>query len=193
MTRFFSAVALTANLAMLLASDAQAGSSNYERTYPPRMTAAAAAARSFYAEFRARNESGGVGHSYITLGIDLAAGEMQETVVVGFMPKSADDDYWAQFGIRVTGLVGVVRSDFLRRPADVRFRVAISKVQYYRALTAIYSRQKTWVTYDLFTQNCNNFVSEIAETIGLRTPMITVQYPIHYVAELRALNAPEVH
>lgn len=190
MTRSFSAVALTASVAMFLSSDARAGGSNYERTFPLRMRAAAAEARSFYAEFRARNELGGVGHSYITLGTSVAAGEMQETVVAGFMPKSADDDYWAQFGARVTGLVGAVRSDFIRRSADVRFRIAISKAQYYRAAETIYRLQKTWATYDLLTQNCNNFVSEIAGSLGLRTPMISVQYPVHYVAELRALNSP---
>src|SRR5262245_36353994 len=131
MARSVSAIALAASVAMLLHSSAQAGGGNYERTYPPRILAAAEA-RSFYAEFRARSEIGGFGHSYITLGTIVANGEMQKTVVAGFMPKGADDEYWAQFAVPVAGLVGVVRSDFIRRPDDVRFRVLISKAQYYR-------------------------------------------------------------
>lgn len=190
MTRVIFAIALTASVAILPPSGAQAGGSNYERTYPVRMAAVPVGARSFYAEFRGRNEIGGLGHSYITLGTIVASGQMQETVVAGFMPKSADDDYWAQFGIRVTGLVGAVRSDFIRRSDDVRFRIAISEAQYYRAVKMIYRLKNTWTTYDILAQNCNNFVSEMASSFGLRTPMMTVQYPVHYVADLRALNSP---
>lgn len=188
MTRIIFAIALMASVAILLSSGAQAGGSNYERTYPVRMAAIPVGARLFYAEFRARNEIGGVGHSYIALGTIDASGQMRETVVAGFMPKSADDDYWAQFGIRVTGLVGAVRSDFIRRSDDVRLRIAISRVKYYRVVKLLYRLQKTWTTYDILVQNCNNFVSEIANSFGLRTPMITVQYPVHYIADLRALN-----
>ena len=38
-------------------------------------------------------------------------------------------------------------------------------------------------------QNCNNFVGQIAASVGLRTPMITAQFPVRYVTELRALNS----
>src|SRR5262245_34468331 len=78
MPRFVAAIANTVRVALLLSVGAQAGGSNYERTYPARMIAAAEDAKSFYAEFRARNEVGGVGHSYITLGTIVATGETQE-------------------------------------------------------------------------------------------------------------------
>ena len=42
----------------------------------------------------------------------------------------------------------------------------------------------------LVIHNSNNFVSEIAISVGLRTPLITARYPVGYVTELRALNAP---
>jgi hypothetical protein len=177
-------------VAILQPSGAKAGSADFERPYPPRITALSADATSFYAEFRARPEFRDIGHSYVILGTVMATGEMRETVVAGFMPKTADDDYWAQFGMPVAGLVGVVRSDFLRRPSDVRFRIAITKAQYYRALETSRSLQSTWSTYSLLTQNCNNFAGDIASSLGLRTPMITVQYPVDYIAELRTLNSP---
>ena len=47
----------------------------------------------------------------------------RQTVVAGFMPMSMIDDQWSQFGLPVTGVVGVVRSDIVRRP-DARFRIA---------------------------------------------------------------------
>jgi hypothetical protein len=188
MVRFSSIVALMASLAMLLPFGAEGGFSSYERTYPPRIIAVTAEARSFYVEFRARDEVGGFGHSYVTLGAINAVGEVRETVIAGFMPKSADDDYWSQMGVPVTGLVGMVRSDFIRRP-NARFRIAISEAKYYRVLRKIYSLRETWTTYELVVRNCNSFVSRIADTVGLHVPMVTAQFPVHYVAELRALNS----
>jgi hypothetical protein len=46
----------------------------------PAIIAVAAEARSFYVEFRARDEVGGFGHSYVTLGAINAVGEVRETV-----------------------------------------------------------------------------------------------------------------
>ena len=70
------------------------GSANYEPTYPPRIMPAATDARLFYVEFRAREEAGGFGHSYITLGVVGLNGETRQTVIAGFMPMSMIDDYW---------------------------------------------------------------------------------------------------
>jgi hypothetical protein len=138
-------------------------------------------------EFRARND-GGFGHSYVTLGTIDAIDQVQQTVVAGFMPKSASDDHWSKFGIPVTGSVGTTRSDFVRRP-DVGFRIAISKAAYFRVVKKIRSQRVTWTRYELLLRNCNNFVSEIASSAGLRTPMVTAQYPVRYLTELRALNS----
>jgi len=188
MVRLLSAIGLMVGLAAILPCSAGAGSSNYERTYPARIGPLTAEAKSFYAEFRARNEAGGFGHSYVVLGTVDATGGTRETVVVGFMPKSASDDYWGQFGIPVTGLVGVARSDLIRRP-DVRFRIAISKARYYQVVITIVNLRRTWTTYELLVRNCNSFVSEVAGAAGLRTPLLTAQFPVWYIAELRTLNS----
>ena len=172
---------------MLLPAGVGAGSSTYEPTFPPRIIAATAEARSFYVEFRARDD-GAFGHSYVTLGSIDTIGQLQETVVVGFMPKGAEDDRWSKFGIPVTGSVGTSRSDFVRRP-NARFRVAIGRVTYFRIVDKVHALRNAWTTYDLLVRNCNNFLGEIASSAGLRTPMITAQFPVHYVADLRALNS----
>jgi hypothetical protein len=79
---------IVVNLAMLLNSTAQAGGGNYEPTYPPHIAEVMVEAKSYYIEFRARDEVGGFGHSFVTLGKIDAIGHVRETVVVGFMPKS---------------------------------------------------------------------------------------------------------
>ena len=191
MARFVSKAWLLAGLGLLLLTAAEARGDTYEPTHPPRIFAVPPDARSFYLEFRARNEAGGWGHSYVTLGTIDASGQGHETVVVGFMPRSADDDYWSKFGLPVTGIVGVTRSDLRRRP-DARFRMALNKAAYFRVVSEIRGLRKTWTQYELVVHNCNSFVSEIASSVGLRTPLITAQYPVGYVADLRALNSAAI-
>ena len=188
MARLITTISIVVQLAMLLNSTAQAGSGNYEPTHPPYIAAVPVDANSFYIEFRARNEVGGFGHSFVTLGTIDASGHLRRTIVVGFMPKSGDDEYWSQFGLPVAGLVGVTRSDVVRRP-DVRFRVAISRAKYQLVVNSISSLRNSWTSYELLVRNCNNFVNQIAHSIGLRTPIITAQYPVSYLSELQALNS----
>jgi hypothetical protein len=188
MARLLSTIGLMVGLTIILPCSTGAGSANYERTYPARIGPITLEAQLFYAEFRARNEAGGYGHSYVVLGTIDATGGTRVTVVAGFLPKSADDDYWGQFGIPVTGLVGVVRSDFIQRP-DVRFRMAISKASYYRVVAKVNNLRRTWTKYELLVHNCNSFVREVASAAGLRTPMLTAQFPVWYIAELQTLNS----
>ena len=91
-------------------------------------------------------------------------------------------------GLPVTGTIGVVRSDLVRRPA-VRFRVAITRATYNHAVNRIYRLRTSWKTYGLLGPNCNSFVGDVAASIGLRTPIMTAQYPVNYVSELRAFNS----
>lgn len=190
MARFVSNALFLGSLGFVLVTAAHAGDT-YEPTYPPRILAVAPDASSFYLEFRAQHEVGWFGHSYVTLGTIDVSGEGHQTVIAGFLPRSADDDYWSKFGFSVRGLVGVTRSDLLRRP-DTRFRIALSKAAYFRVVNEIRGLRRTWTHYELVVRNCNNFVGEIAGSVGLRTPLITAQYPGSYVAELRALNSSAI-
>jgi hypothetical protein len=188
MARLLKTIVLAGSLALVPVSGAECGSGTYEPTRPPVMVAVTADATAFYVEFRARNEAGGFGHSYVVLGTIAATGQPRETVVAGFMPKGAADDFWSKFGVPVTGLVGVARSDLVRRP-DAQLHLAISRATYFRALHTIRKLRTTWITYEVLVRNCNNFVGQIADAVHLRTPLVTAQLPVRYVAELRALNA----
>ena len=175
-------------VSLVLPAATNAGSPSYEPAHAARIVPINWAARSFYAEFRARDEAGGFGHSYVTLGTVDFAGESRQTVVAGFMPRGEMADRWGRFGMPVAGMVGVSRSDFVRRP-DARFRIHISEAKYYRVLSKIQEMRRTWTTYELLLSNCNSFVSEIASTAGLSVPLIPARLPVDYVGELRALNS----
>lgn len=175
--------------AVLLSCQAVAtASADYEPRYPPRMLAASAAATAFYMEIRAREEAGGYGHSYVTLGEMDTGGSARQTIVAGFLPDGADSDRWSKFGVPVAGAVGVTRSDIAGRH-HARLRVPISRAQYFRVVRTIHHLRRTWRTYELLLRNCNSFAGAVASAVGLRTPRVAAQYPVHYVAELRSLNA----
>jgi hypothetical protein len=174
---------------LVLPSPTNAGNGSYEPPHPPHIIRTTQGARSFYAEFRARDDANGIGHSYIALGTVDFNGEIRQTVVAGFMPRGATDDSWSHFGIPVTGVVGVVRSDFTRR-ADARFRIAITEANYYQIVSKIRQMRRTWTTYELLFSNCNSFVGEIASMAGLRIPLVPARFPVTYVSELRTLNSP---
>ena len=180
---------LSVMTAVLLSCQAvPTASAEYEPTYAPRMLAISAAATAFYIEFRAREEAGGYGHSYVTLGEIETSGAARQTVVAGFLPDGADSDRWSKVGVPVAGAVGITRSDIAGRH-HARFRVPISRAQYVRAVRKIHHLRRTWRTYELLLRNCNSFASEIAGAVGLRTPGVTAQFPVRYVTELRSLNS----
>src|SRR4029079_11186437 len=88
--------------AVLLSCQAVAtASAHYERAYPPRILAASAAAPVFYMECRAREEAGGYGHSYVTLGEIDASGGTRQTIVAGFPPAGPESGRWGQRGVTV--------------------------------------------------------------------------------------------
>jgi uncharacterized protein (DUF2126 family) len=67
--------------------------------------------------------------------------------------------------------------------------VPVSGVTYFRVVKKIRDLRNAWTRYQLLVRNCNNFLAEIASSAGLRAPIVTVQYPVDYVADLRALNS----
>ena len=84
-------------VSLLLPVVTSAGTSSYEPPHGPRIVPIIGGARSFYAEFRARDDTGGFGHSYVTLGTIDFAGESRQTVVAGFMPRGETAGDWSLF------------------------------------------------------------------------------------------------
>jgi hypothetical protein len=185
MTRLITSLSVAVGLAVV--TTAVAADAGHERIRPPFVTQVVGEAQLFYIEFRARDAKDGFGHSYVTLGAFDARGRRQQTVILGFNTKTADDDYWSLFAVPVTGVVGVTRADLVQQP-DVYFRVSLSKSKYDRVVRGIPRLQRDWTMYQLLARNCNSFVGHVAQAIDLSTPLLTAQFPTRYVLELKALN-----
>jgi hypothetical protein len=84
-------------------------------------------------------------------------------------------------------MVGSTRSDVATR-SDVRLRVPVSRDTYRAVQRRIRALSRSWIAYHLLLRNCNAFVGDIAQSVGLRTPRSAARYPTVYLSELRALN-----
>jgi hypothetical protein len=56
------------------------------------------------------------------------------------------------------------------------FRIVINKATYLRLVSEVRSLRRTWTQYELVVHNCNNFVSKVAGSVGLRTPPCRLRY-----------------
>ena len=99
--------------------------------------------------------------------------------------QSMIDDYWSQFGLPVTGVVGVVRSDIVQTT-----RRSLPNSHQQGKLLSDREQdpdmRRTWSTYELLLSNCNSFVSEVA------APPASARcwrHSVAYVSELRTLNS----
>lgn len=135
----------------------------------------------YYIEFRAA-QIGTYGHSYVVYG------------VAGARPNYADLHPMGGYVVMALGHVLPVPAntewdpDVLKLPVSSRYRVSLDTNQYKRLLAAVRTAKANKQPYwNAVTNNCNHFIGELAQAIGLKTPgQFQVSYS--FVPALRALN-----
>lgn len=155
----------------------------------PAGTAPAASPRAerYIVEFRAR--PGGVaGHSYVVYGKADASGRMRRMDYASFRP----DD--GAFGF-IVGSLAVYAGTFapseddLSAPVTTLYRRVITASQYRKLVAHVAKARANPQLWNLVGNNCNDFVSSLAEAIGLRTPS-TLLPPDGFIDALKSYNEP---
>ncbi|AMN44108.1 hypothetical protein [Rhodoplanes sp. Z2-YC6860] len=147
---------------------------------PAKSTATASEGHSYFIEFRVAT-IGAYGHSYAAYG-------------AGSRVKYTDLHPMGNYAIMAIGHVLPVPAntewdpDVLKLPIASRYRVSLTNAQYAR-LTAAIAKAKTnrSPTWNAVTNNCNHFIGELAEAIGLTVPG-SFQVSYAFVPALKALN-----
>jgi hypothetical protein len=142
-------------------------------------------------EFIARpSEPPGVGHAFVNfISDDFVPNQcMIAQPGYGFYPGSSDI-------INLLYGSGVVKSELDKKPIKpaYKFKVIITNDQFEKA-RSVYLKWnvRTWSDsnkYSIVTNNCIDFVNEVAKSIGLTTPGTRLKKPIKYIEELYNLNA----
>lgn len=88
--------------------------------------------------------------------------------------------------IPVPGLVGQERADITEPSTDI-YRRHLTAAGFHQLNTKTRQLRATLPFWHLIFSNCNDFVGEIANSIGLRRPP-NLLVPTVYVSMLRAVN-----
>ena len=135
-------------------------------------------------DFHARSGPDLVGHAFIVYGRLDGRGGIASAHVAGFYTN--EQHYFKGLLFPLPGFVGSEKEDIAFKSAVVYRRILTEgELRELRlGIARVKAMQHSW---HLLFFNCNDFVGEIAELIGLHRPP-SVQLPVSYVAALGAMN-----
>jgi len=140
----------------------------------------------YYVEFRSR-QSWDYGHTFVVFG---RVGEApSKKNVAGLSPKGDDPSMWVMgHYVPVPSDTGWTDGDLEDKYITSRYRVLINKDQYDRVVAHIRELQARSTLWSVELYNCNAFVADIANFMGLKVPSSSWIYPKVFVSNLRKIN-----
>ena len=145
----------------------------------------AASAAPYYVEFRAV-DIGVYGHSYIAYGRLKANGQPSTVQYADFHPKGGNLGLVFGHVLPVGGAV-VPEQATLSLPIVARYRRPLTEAEYRKLLTALAGAASNPHLWNALANNCNTFVGEMAQAVGLRTPT-SLMFAYQFVPALRRMN-----
>jgi hypothetical protein len=140
-----------------------------------------------FVDFHARPGPDLVGHSFIVYGRLDARGRVIEADAAGLYTR--ERFYWVGLFIPLRGFVGAERQDLTVQSAVV-YRRYLTLRQFSDLKAAVERVRASQPAWHLLFLNCNDFVGEIANSVGMRRPPSLI-LPVVYVSMLRAMNGPD--
>ncbi len=140
----------------------------------------------YYFEFRSR-QAWDYGHTFVVFG---RVGEApRKNNVAGLSPKGDDPAMWVMgHYVPVPSDTGWTDGDLEDKYITARYRVLVNKEQYDRTVAFIRQLQAKSTTWSVEMYNCNSFVADIANFMGLKVPSSTWIYPKVFVTNMRKIN-----
>jgi hypothetical protein len=147
---------------------------------------AQSAGKPYFIEFRARSAYN-YGHTFLVHG--RVGQRITARDVVGLHPATESPVPWmiGHF-VPVISETGASDGDYEEPYVIARYRVLLTEAEYKRILAHMRYKQTHSPMWHAVLYNCNRFVGEIAEYMGLRAPFNSLQMPKEYINELRAMN-----
>jgi hypothetical protein len=140
----------------------------------------------YFVEFRARY-AWDYGHTFIVHG--LVGDPLTKASVAGLSPVGDDATAWVVgHYVPVPAETGWTDGDLEDNYISARYRVYMNKAQYDRVMVFVRQLQASKHVWSAELYNCNAFVSDIAQFMGLRAPKSTLIYPKVFINNLRQIN-----
>ncbi len=140
----------------------------------------------YFVEFRARSALS-YGHTFLVHG--RVGQKITAKDVVGLHPATESSIPW-MIGhvVPVISETGASDGDYEDQYITARYRVLLTEAEYKKTLATMRKMQASSPVWHAVLYNCNRFVGDIAETMGLRSPSNSMQYPKEYINALKTLN-----
>src|SRR5262245_50037838 len=187
-TRLLNPLALITviGLGLSVATAQTSSQSQIVRPAPTSSATATSGSGQYYFEFRSR-QAGDYGHTFVVFG---RVGEPpSKNNVAGLSPKGDDPQMWLMgHYVPVPSDTGWTDGDLEDKYITSRYRVLVSKEQYDRTVAYIRRLQAKSTTWSVELYNCNAFVADIANFMGLKAPSSTWIYPKVFVTNMRKIN-----
>jgi hypothetical protein len=163
-----------------------AGAQTSSQSRNTRSAAATSGSGQYYVEFRSR-QAWDYGHTFVVFG---RVGEApSRNNVAGLSPKGDDPQMWLMgHYVPVPADTGWTDGDLEDQYITSRYRVLINKDQYDRVVAHIRTLQSRSHFWSVELYNCNAFVADIANFMGLKAPSSSWIYPKVFVNNLRKIN-----
>ncbi len=174
------------SLAILAGTGISGAVAQDSETAGAKPAAATSGGGQYYIEFRARY-AWDYGHTFIVHG---RAGEpLTKASVAGLSPVGDDSAAWViGHYVPVPAETGWTDGDLEDKYISARYRVYMNKAQYDRVMGFVRQLQASKHVWSAELYNCNAFVGDIAQFMGLRVPKSTLIYPRVFVNNLRQIN-----
>jgi hypothetical protein len=140
----------------------------------------------YFIEFRARSALS-YGHTFLVHG--KAGQKITSKDVIGLHPATESSLPWmVGHLVPVVSETGASDGDFEDEYVIARYRVGLTEAEYKKTLATMRSMQKDHPVWHAVLYNCNRFVGDIAESMGLKSPSNSLLMPKDYINTLKELN-----
>jgi hypothetical protein len=174
------------SLAILAGAGISAASAQDSDAAGAKPAAASGGGGGYFIEFRSRY-AWDYGHTFIVHG---RVGEpLTKASVAGLSPAGDDSTAWViGHYVPVPADTGWTDGDIEDKYISARYRVYVNKAQYDRIMAFVRQLQAKHKVWSAELYNCNAFVADIAQFMGLRVPKSTLIYPRVFVNNMRQIN-----
>ena len=140
----------------------------------------------YFVEFRARSALS-YGHTFLVHG--RVGQKITKKDVVGLHPATESSVPW-MIGhiVPVVSETGASDGDYEDRYIIARYRVLLTEAEYKKTLATMRRMQASSPVWHAVLYNCNRFVGDIAQTMGLRAPGNSLLMPKEYINALKSIN-----
>ena len=140
----------------------------------------------YYIEFRSRGAVS-YGHTFLMHGRIGKGGELVPGEVAGLHPAGGTAEYMAGHMLPVPAETGPSDGDLEERYVTARYRITLSAEQYEKVVGYIRHKQQTTKTWHAVLNNCNGFVADIGNYMGLKAPSAML-LPADFIKGMRSMN-----